>query len=127
VTPGDGTVRVSIHWSQLSDPAALQAALDDAGARTTVFVSDSTNSDCPVPPNTTPYSAAAVHWTSSPNADDAGFVVEPASFPSNGTFVLSAHVAPAGQEGLSTFSAGRTQLESINSFMVVGDVPACGP
>jgi hypothetical protein len=123
-------VRVTVHWRELTDPAALQAALDRAGAHVKVFVHTAAPSAtrCPAPGNTVGYSARAVQWTV-PQQDeqDSGFVVHPGDFPDDGTFVVSVAVAPAGATGGSTFAPGRPQIEQISSYMVVGAVPTCAP
>ena len=125
VTRDGDAVSVTIHWSELSDPAALQAALDRAGARVTVFVRTDPVT-CAAPGNTVGYSADAVQWTS-PRSDpqDAAFVVRPQLFPSDATFVVSVVVAPAGTVGGSTLAPQLPQVEQIASSMVVGAVSDC--
>ncbi|WAX56941.1 hypothetical protein M6B22_20820 [Jatrophihabitans cynanchi] len=120
----DGAVHFAVHWSRLTDPAGLQAALDRAGARTRIFVRPASEvPDCPSPSNTVGYSAKAVHWQH-PGTADGGFTVRPANFPAGGTFVIGVDLAPSGQ---STFAPGEPQLASFSAFMVVGEVPSCVP
>jgi hypothetical protein len=127
VTRDRGAVRVTVHWGDLRDPAALQGALDRAGAHVKVFVRTAA-ATCQGPGNTVGYSSRAVQWTvPARNRQDTGFVVQPRLFPADGTFVVSVVVAPAGTTGLSTFAPDRPQVEQISSYMVVGAVPSCAP
>lgn len=125
----DGTVRAVVRWSALSDPAALQAALDRAGARTKVFVERNSNTrPCRIAMYGVPYSAAAVQWHAPDDANtDDGIVVHPAKFPRGGTFVLVVHLATAGTAGGSTFAPGFPQITDTLSMMVIGPVvpPNC--
>ena len=121
---GDG-VEVTIHWGELSDPAALQAALDRAGARVRVIVR-SDPAACGVPGATVSYSADAVQWTGPSNDPaDSAFVVRPQLFPTDATFVVSVVVARAGTTSGSTLAPDLTQVEAIATSMVVGPVADC--
>lgn len=128
VTRGDdGSVHIAVRWSQLTDPAGLQRALDRAGARTKVIVHTvGTGPLCIAPANTVGYSSTAVQWQS-PGSADGGILVHPARFPKNGTFVIGVDLAPPGVQGGSTFAPGRPQIESFSGSMVVGAVPTCVP
>lgn len=121
----DGSVRATIRWSELSDPAALQRALDAAGARTRVFVETGT-APCQVGTGV-PYSADAVDWDG-PDADpENALVVHPDNFPTDGTFVVVVWLAAPGQTGTSTFAPGSPQLTGMDSYLAIGAVtrPAC--
>lgn len=115
----DGSVSVTIDWSELSDPAALQRALDAAGARTDVFVRTDGGGPCAAGIGV-PYSADAVDWDG-PDADpDTALVVHPDNFPANGTFVIVVSMASSGQT--STFSPGFPQITGTHTYMAVGPV-----
>lgn len=121
---GDG-VAVAIHWGELSDPVALQAALDRAGARVKVFVRTDPAA-CGVPGETVSYSADAVQWTGpSSDPEDSAFVVRPQLFPTDATFVVSVVVASPGTATGSTLAPDLTQVEEIATSMVVGPVADC--
>ena len=119
-----GAVHFAVHWSRLTDPAKLQTALDRAGARTRIFVHEASDVPrCTVAPNTVGYSAMAVQWQH-PGSADGGFIVRPAYFPPDGTFVIGVDLTSAGA---STFAPGEAQLASFSAFMVIGEVPSCVP
>lgn len=121
-----GAVRVAVHWDELSDPAALQTALDHAGARVVVRVETSTGSEPPSCPAGYPldYPGKAVQFLS-PGSPDGGFLVRPKLFPPDATFVLTVTMAPAGSKGLSTMPPGSPQLEGWGTSMMRNPVPAC--
>lgn len=122
----DGSVTATVRWSALSDPDALQRALDEAGARTKVFVETDTGSGCTNDNQSVPYSADAVEWSGPDDSDpDSGLVVHPAKFPSDGTFVVV--VTLAGQSGLSTLAPSFPQITGSLTFMADGPVtpPTC--
>lgn len=126
VTTGtDGAVHVSVHWNRLRDPAALQAALNRAGARVVVRI-QTAGHDCPAASHVVGYSTNAVQWQSPGNAN-GGFTVHPADFPKDATFVLTVDMAPAGTSGLSTFAPSQPQMEGFGASMVVGPIPKCSP
>jgi hypothetical protein len=118
----DASVSVVVHWNQLSDPAALQRALDEAGAPVRVLTGSSGTGDaspagvpgCAKPYYGNPYSADAVSWDSGRNAPDSSFVVHPAAFPEDGTLVIEVFFVP-----------GSHQWASMLSFMAIGRVPTC--
>jgi len=125
VTPhADGSVDIVIRWSQLRDPAKLQADLDAAGAHVRILIGTETigdpDSSPPVPPCAKPfygvgYSAKAVQWDFPDRASEVnGIVVRPKYFPAGGTFVIEAFTLP-----------GRHDYSPTLSFMVVGKVPTC--
>ena len=117
-----GSVSVVVHWNQLSDPTALQRALDQAGAPVRILTGTTPSSivpptsvpDCAKPYSGKPYSAAAVSWDSGRNAPDSSFVVHPAAFPEHGTLVIEVFFTP-----------GSHQWASLLSFMAIGRVPTC--
>jgi hypothetical protein len=125
----DGSVTATMRWAALSDPAALQRALDAAGARTKVFVeTDAGSPVCAPHAHSVPYSADAVAWNGPDSADpDGGLVVHPDEFPHGGTFVVVVMIAPAGQQGMSTLAPSFPQITSSLTFMAVGpvDAPRC--
>ena len=124
----DGSVTATMRWSALSDPAALQRALDAAGARTKVFVETSDGSTCAPAAQSVPYSASAVQWNAPDDSDPgSGLVVHPDNFPAGGTFVVVVTLAPAGEPGMSTLAPSFPQITSSLTFMAVGSVdpPAC--
>jgi len=124
VTAGaGGAVRVSVHWDELSDPAALQTALDNADAHVRVRVQTDSDSTCPLG-RVVGYSDKAVQWES-PGSVDGGFLVRPKLFPRSGTFVLTVVMAPSGSIGLSTMPPGSPQIESWGASMIAGPVPSC--
>lgn len=119
----DGSVSVVVHWSQLADPAALQQALDQAGAPVRILTGTTTPGkpvsptdipDCAKPYSGKPYSAAAVSWDSGFNAPEGSFVVHPAAFPAHGTLVIEVFFTPDTH-----------QLAGSLSFMAIGHVPTC--
>lgn len=118
----DASVSVVVHWNQLSDPAALQRALDNAGAPVRILTGTTRSSsapptaipDCAKPYSGKSYSAAAVSWDSGRNAPDSSFVVHPAAFPEHGTLVIEVFFTP-----------GSHQWTSLLSFMAIGRVPTC--
>lgn len=122
-----GAIRVSVHWNELSEPAALQSALDRAGARVRLLVRTNPTpgqSRFCAPGHPVAYDSAAVQWNS-PGAPSGGFTVRPADFPPGATFVVAVDMAPAGVSGLSTNPPGQPQMEDFQSSMVVGPIPAC--
>lgn len=128
VTRDGGAVHVTVRWSELSDPDALQAHLDAAHAHVKILVRTETpsSSPCPAPANTAGYRSDAVQWTvPAHDTQESGFAVWPRNFPTGGTFVVSVVLAPAGTTGLSTFAPGRPQVEQVSSYMVIGPVPRC--
>ena len=125
-----GTVHAVVRWSALADPAALQAALDRAGARTKVFVeAGDSATTCRQTATTVPYSAHAVQWHAPDEANaDNGIVVRPDEFPADGTFVLVVELAVHSSTRGSTFAAGFPQITGTLSYMAVGPAvaPSCG-
>jgi hypothetical protein len=125
----DGSVTATVRWAALTDPAALQRALDAAGARTKIFVATDTGSPaCAPDARSVPYSADAVTWNGPDSADpDSGLVVHPDKFPTDGTFVVVVTMAPNGQLGMSTLAPGYPQITGTMTFMAVGPVsaPSC--
>jgi hypothetical protein len=121
-----GAVRVSVHWEELSDPAALQTALDRAGARIKIRIETATGSGLDTCPAGRPvdYSDRAVQYLS-PGSAGGGFLVRPKEFPPDATFVLTVTMAPAGVSGLSTMPPGRPQIESWGASMISNPVPPC--
>lgn len=124
VRHGDGSVGITVRWSELSDPAALQNALDRAGARTRILVGTETGAvpdepsqvpACAKPYSGRPYNARAVQWDFPKAASEVnGIVIRPHYFPHGGTFVIEAYSPP-----------GQTSYAPVLSFMAVGAVPSC--
>ena len=127
VTPNaDGSVRIVIHWSELADPAALQARLKEVHAPVLILTGTATvrrSTDGPLsltPPCALPfsgvgYSSKAVQWDFPDRASEVnGIVVRPKYFPKDGTFVIEAFTSP-----------GEHRYAPVLSFMAVGKVPTC--
>jgi len=120
----DGSVNIVIRWSQLRDPAKLQADLDAAGAPVRILTGTAIlgqiDDSPPIPRCAEPYSgvgysAKAVQWDFPDQASEVnGIVVSPQYFPEHGTFVIEAYINPGEQ----------TYKPSL-SFMAVGPVPTC--
>ncbi len=118
----DGSFRVVVHWAQLRDPAALQAALDRAGAPVRVLTGEELPAGsrgpvpaCAEPTSGLPYSARAVQWDFPDQASEVnGFVVRPAAFPRRGTLVIEVFFAPGSSVPTGSLS-----------YMVIGRVPTC--
>ena len=119
----DGSVKITIRWSELSDVAKLQAELDRAGAHVLILTGTTTPDTrtappvpaCAIPYSGEGYSARAVTWDF-PNAASEvnGIIIRPRYFPAGGTFVIEAYSNP-----------GSTALHPTLSFMAVGAVPSC--
>ena len=129
VTSDGGTVRVTVRWAELSDPSALQAALDRAGARTRVFV-ETGSGFCAPKARSVGYRSGAVDWHIPRDAGaEDGIVLHPDLFPPDGTFVLVVGLAQAGSTATpaSTFGPGGPALTGTLSFMAEGPVspPDC--
>jgi hypothetical protein len=123
----DGTVHVVVRWSALRDPAALQRALDRAGARVRIFVVRDGTTLC-AHGTSGAYPQGAVEWHAPIDANtENGIVVHPDEFPAGATFVLVVELAPSGSTGLSTLSAGFPQITGTLSYMARGPVtpPSC--
>jgi hypothetical protein len=121
VTVGrDGSVRIVLRWSQLKDPATLQAALNRAGAHTRILTGDSVVSSpaeipaCALPYSGRSYSSRAVEWDTPAANAVGGILIHPDQFPNGATFIIEAQYAP-----------GTTDLMSTLSFMARGAVPTC--
>lgn len=117
----DGSVRVVVHWSELRNPAKLQAALDRAGARTRVLTGTAiVNQPLPKTPpcaqyRSSSYSGRAVQWDfPNPAAEVNGVVIRPHNFPKDGTFVIEIAYLPGTHDMTGTLS-----------FMARGHVPTC--
>jgi hypothetical protein len=118
----DGSVSVVVHWSQLSNPAQLQQALDRAGAPVRILTGTETPGsaplktvpDCAKPYYGKPYTADAVSWDSGFNAPDSSFVVHPGAFPDDSTLVIEVFFTPGAHHWASSLS-----------FMAIGRVPTC--
>jgi hypothetical protein len=124
-TGAGGAVHVSVQWDRLRDPAALQAALDRAGARVDLrVVTDGRPEDCLASARTVGYTDRAVRWQS-PGRPQGGFTVHPGEFPAHGTFVVTVVLAPEGTTGRTTFAPSQPQLEAFSASMVIGRVPPC--
>jgi hypothetical protein len=116
-----GATRVELRWSELRDPAALQAALDRAGAPVRILTGTTLSPNvlatvraCAQPTSGLPYSARAVTWDLPAGSDFNGIVIHPKAFPAGGTLVIEAFYRP-----------GTHVLESTLSFMAIGKVPTC--
>jgi hypothetical protein len=123
--PG-GAIRVAVHWDELSDPAALQTALDHAGARIKIRIETATGSEPATCPSgrSVDYPGKAVQYLS-PGSANGGFLVRPKLFPPGATFVLTVTMAPAGGSGLSTMPPGSPRIEGWGASMMRDPVPVC--
>jgi hypothetical protein len=116
----DGSIRVVLRWSELADPARLQAELDRAGARTLVLTTDAEVASpadipaCALPYYGRPYSARAVEWDTPAANHVDGVIIHPAAFPADATFVIEVQYRPG-----TTASLGEL------SFMARGRTPTC--
>lgn len=128
VTPRpDGSVRVEVHWSELPVPRTGQISIDLPRAHTRIFVSAGVPPQCSahVQRPLTGYSSKAVGYRLPDGAD--GFVVRPAYFPRDGTFLYAAQLASPYDPHGSTFAPDRLPVAATRSTMVVGRVPDCFP
>ncbi len=118
----DGSAHFTVHWSQLRDPARLQAALDAASVPVRILVGKvrpggpaGTIPACAKPYFGGPYDRRAVQWDfPNPTSEVNGVIVRPQYFPAHGTLVIEVH-----------YDAGSTNLADMMSFMAVGTVPTC--
>lgn len=119
----DGSTSVVVHWSDIKNPAALQAELDRVQAPvrvlTGVALPDPKHPQpvpaCAEPTSGQPYSAKAVQWDFPNQATPInGFVIHPSHFPSGGTLVIEVYYEPGASTPISTLS-----------YMAIGHVPTC--
>ncbi len=137
----DGSVDVAVHWDQLGDPAALNADLAKAGARTVVMPHSTpgacTTSFVVVPGHAVPridpglrdpaafqaYLRAHDPWIEpvSASTDRAVFTIHPDKIPDGDTQLITYHIEPTTGD-----PAGNEDLNDISSLLVP-DVPTCVP
>jgi hypothetical protein len=117
----DGSTRVAVRWSDLVDPARLQADLDRAGAPVRILTGtvypigeQRAVPACAQPTHGGPYDSRAVEWDLPTGSDLNGFVIRPKYFPPGGTLVIEVF-----------FRAGQRKLDGSMSYMVVGSPPTC--
>lgn len=117
----DGSVRVTLRWSELTDTTQLQARLRAAGVPIVIFDTE----EAAVPPGTVspgcarpdaggPYNARAVEWDSPAANDVNGIIIRPKYFPAHGTFVIQLVRRP-----------GSGFIDETLSRMIVGAPPTC--
>ncbi len=137
----DGSVDVAVHWDQLRDPAALNADLAQAGARTVVMPHSApgacTTSFVVIPGHAVPridpglrdptafqaYLRAHDPWIEpmSASTDRGLFTIHPDKIPDGDTQLITYHIEPT-----TGSPAGTEDLNDVSSFLVA-DVPACVP
>ena len=123
-TTPDGSVKITVHWSQATDVAALQKALDAAHARTKVLTATEdrtprigdplppTRACAGIRPGTIEQPDEAVTWHS--QKPISGVVIRPNLFPRNETLVL---------EVVFTRSTGA--IADVSSTLAVAPLPTC--
>lgn len=92
-TSSDGSVKVLVRWGEMKNPAALQRALDRAGARTKIWVTDARTFRpwCTGSPAPYQHPGRPLEGTVDYHAPDGvdGIVVHPSKFPSGTTLLLT--------------------------------------